>query len=256
MLIEKSEKFGAVCAALAKAQGEFGEIERNCEGQAGNRRFTYADFAAIRAAVIGPLTKNGLALFSGFAVELVDGGTVVKVQTELVHGDSGEWLRTPAVELDVAQGTDPKTIGGLPTYFRRYQARTLLGIADEEADGEGERIATARTAAPPAANGPANGARFRCQHGHPHTTAQGAKDCKDAAATPEDGAPPAPADRTLEPGHDPKSMGGDLTPAMICQRAIASKDWASFLRIIDQVKGAEGDRLRNAYNAARYPRKA
>jgi hypothetical protein len=243
-LIERSPTFALVAGALAKAQAAFTEIERNSVGQDGNRRFNYADFAAMRAATVGPLTTNGLALFSGFRTVRDGDRVLVQVQTELVH-ESGEYLRTPLLELALASEDGPKRIGAVSTYFRRYQARTLLGIADEEADGEGEPIESARSAPPPAAGEPRG--NFRCRHGHTHTSAQGAKECQDA---PAQDAGPGP----LEPGVDVPAMNEDHVKT--CREAIEKGDWPGFLGRIAKVESAAAVKdLRALYQAARYPKR-
>jgi hypothetical protein len=254
-LLERSEKIGALAVALAKAQAEFTEIERNCKGQSGNRTFFYADFAAIRAATNPALTKYGLALLSSFAVEILpvrDGGPElarVWVQTELIHGESEQYLRTPVVETFVPEA-DVKAQGGATSYFRRYQARTLLGVADEEADGEGERLENARSAPPPVAG--SQGGNFRCAAGQRHTSAQGAKECPGASAH-------GAGDGTLEPGKDPASMNGpvDESPTVKqLQDAVGKKDWKACVQILSKLSDGEMKRrLTETYNAARFGQK-
>ncbi len=257
-LIERSENFAAIAAALAKAQSEFLPVEKNCTAKISSKRtgqtftYDYADRAAIRDATIPALTKYGLALFHAIATEPPDndgepregeqrGLTRISVQTELVH-ESGEWFRTPLLEIDVDAG-EIKEVGIVATYFSRYQTEKLLGIAAEEGDAEGERKENFR-AAPPAAGA----GNFRCANGHRHTTAQGAKECKDA--TPAGG---------VEPGNDAAPMtGGSEEPAQpdhatIVRKAIATKDWQTALTTLTALPpGKLKEDLKTEYQAARH----
>ena len=132
-----SEAIGQLAAALANAQGEFENPERNRtvrvatkpkDGKpAGSYTFDYATFDAILAQTRPILAKHGLAVVQAVSTS----GRTVTVTTRLLHS-SGEWLEeSMSGEADSA---DLQAIGSATTYLKRYSYTGLLSIAAEEDD--------------------------------------------------------------------------------------------------------------------------
>lgn len=150
--LELSSTFAAVTTALAKAQADFPAIEKNCtayvKSDKGDFSFDYADLAAVLGAVTPALSKVGIALLQ----PVTNAGGEVRVQTWLIHGESGQWIRSKPLALPIQQKT-AKELGIAITYLRRYQVGALLGIAPEQDVDEGletERRDTRRAPPPPA----------------------------------------------------------------------------------------------------------
>lgn len=126
-MIEHSESVETLARALAKAQGEVENANKN----AINPHFKnhYADLAEIINTVRPVLNKHGLSVVQipGF------GDGVVTVDTMLLH-ESGEWLR--GTSGSPAQKQDPQGVGSAITYLRRYSLAALCGIAQEDDDGQ------------------------------------------------------------------------------------------------------------------------
>ena len=124
-------EYGALAAALAKAQAAFPPIARDKEvtvqtKAGGSYKFAYAPLDTILAAVRGPLADNGLAI-----VQTLDEGDLV---TMLLHAEGARIIgRTPLPEAEGIQA-----FGSAITYLRRYSITALLGIAAEE-DDDGNR---------------------------------------------------------------------------------------------------------------------
>lgn len=122
-------------AALAKAQGEFPEIAKNRAVEiqmksGGKFRFRYADLQAIIAATKPALSKHGLAV-----IQMIGDGPdkTTVLTTMLVHEGGGVVER--AKTLPTPQDNDPKTLGALLTYFRRYMYSAAVGVsADDDLD--------------------------------------------------------------------------------------------------------------------------
>ena len=122
--------------ALAAAQGEFPEIERNRtvkvvprSGGAGYS-FKYATFSAILTAVRKPLSKNGLAFTQVISHDSVGGFYVLT--TSLHHGNEYISSKVPLI----AEGGSNQQFGSALTYMKRYAFAAILGIAaDEDDDG-------------------------------------------------------------------------------------------------------------------------
>lgn len=126
-MLQTSEKFGAVAEALAKAQVE---IENATKDRA-NEHFKskYATLAAVLDASRPMLAKHGIALLQA-AGNGADGEVVV--ETRLIHS-SGEWL---ASVLSVRpMKADAQGIGSAITYLRRYALSALVGITQDDDDG-------------------------------------------------------------------------------------------------------------------------
>jgi hypothetical protein len=111
--------------ALAKAQGEFKPLEKDCINTHFQSR--YASLNACLAAVREALSSNKLAV-----VQIPGSKTgSVNVETFIFH-ESGQWISgvfwMPAEKL-TAHG-----FGSALTYCRRYALCSMLGLAAEEDD--------------------------------------------------------------------------------------------------------------------------
>lgn len=110
-------------AALAKAQGAFPTIARSVTVSAGTFSYNYAPLDAVVAAVRPILAENGLSV-----VQLLGPGP--SLRTELRHA-SGEAIGS---SFPFEAPADPKKLGSLLTYLRRYSLVAILGLATEEDD--------------------------------------------------------------------------------------------------------------------------
>jgi len=284
-LLERSEAFAAVATALAKAQATFTPIEKNRTARiqmkaGGSYTYEYADLAAIREAISPALSANGLALLQPFELSSRNGQTTLRLQTELIH-ESGEWFRTPVLEVGVDLG-DIKALGIAITYLRRYQVQALLGIApDTDVDaGEGETLPMEETRRAPGAYEQPGTGNFRCRFGSRHQTAATAKDCKghtgrkDEPEHPELEGPaldgpaltPTEADGLRRAGADLAAKQGSLpgpakqkpTPdalAELIAEAITKRDWRTVLETLPRLPAdARRKELEEKYQATRYPK--
>lgn len=126
--MEKSEQINDLAAALAKAQGEMKTADKNAKGNP-QYKSKYADLAEILKTIQEPLAKNGLSF-----VQLYNGvdGKGISVTTMLMH-ISGQYISNtgnyPVGRQDI-QG-----VGSAITYARRYSLTAMLGIAQEDDDG-------------------------------------------------------------------------------------------------------------------------
>lgn len=136
-------------AALAKAQAEFEPIEKNRAVEIRPRdkapySFRYADLQEILAKTRKALTANGLALF-----QLVEDGVLRCV---LAHQDGGSLASSLALPTSMREMHDPKALGALISYLRRYQVSAILGVAaDDDLDEDGTAAGEATTGAAPGA---------------------------------------------------------------------------------------------------------
>ena len=129
--MQKSESIIKLTAALIKAKQKFSPLLRNQENP-GFRRGTqvsrYADLAAVIEATETPLLENGLVL-TQFPH---NDGDRVGVQNLLIH-ESGEFLEHIFTVPIIKQ--DAQTSAAAITYVRRVSMKSILGISDEDDDG-------------------------------------------------------------------------------------------------------------------------
>jgi len=122
----QSNTIGKLAEALAKAQGEM----NNAKKDAANPFFksNYATLGAVIAAAKEPLSKNGLSVIQ----TMCTGAAGLEVVTTIAHL-SGEWIKS---RLPVnATKHDPQGIGSAITYARRYAYSAIVGITQEDDDG-------------------------------------------------------------------------------------------------------------------------
>lgn len=130
--------YGALAAALAKAQSSFPAIPRDKEvtvtmDKGGSYKFKYAPLDSILTATRPALSANGLAV-----AQLLDSdadGAPALVTMLLHSGGASLTARTP---IPFAEGAKVQAFGSAITYLRRYALQAMLGIAAEE-DDDGNR---------------------------------------------------------------------------------------------------------------------
>lgn len=112
--------------ALVKAQAE-------CQNVVMNRinphfKSRYADFAAVRDAVVPIFTKHGLAILQ---VPHHDGFNGFGLETRLVHESGEQMVWMYPLPQDVSK---PQAQGSAISYAKRYTMSSLAAIASEEDD--------------------------------------------------------------------------------------------------------------------------
>jgi hypothetical protein len=136
---QQSPSIAQLAAALALAQGEFEAAAKDRQAQVksdkGNYSYKYANFASIMDAVRAPLAKAKLAVTCRVKTD-ARGATAVAI---LMHA-SGEWMCGDPIFVGVGANT-PQATGSAIEYARKYAIRTLLNIATDEEDDDGQAAA-------------------------------------------------------------------------------------------------------------------
>lgn len=125
--MKSSEQIAKLASALAKAQGRFKAAAKDAVNP--HFRNRYADLASIWDAIREPLSINGLAVVQGAETSAKE----ALVTTTLLH-ESGEWIQS-TVTIPVVKG-DAQGVGSAITYGRRYGLTALVGITQDDDDGE------------------------------------------------------------------------------------------------------------------------
>lgn len=117
---------------LAAAQGEFTFAARDSVADLGTKggRRTYADLQSVLEAVRDGLAKNGLAVIQA----PMPNASGITLRTTLAH-KSGQWIASeltlPNDRMGGIQG-----MGSALTYARRYALAAMVGVAQDDDDGE------------------------------------------------------------------------------------------------------------------------
>ena len=133
---QSSERIGAIAAALAKAQAELTNPEKNLVATVRSpfpreeeRSFRYASLASGLDIVRKALSQQEIATIQTTRIEPQSGQ--VHLTTLLAHS-SGEWI---SADWPVCAANDteaPHRMGAALTYARRYALFALVGIAGED----------------------------------------------------------------------------------------------------------------------------
>jgi len=137
--MNKSESIAELAAALSKAQGQFDAVVKDSKNPF--FKSMYADLATCIDATRPHLSKNGLAI-----IQMLSGmQNGVTVTTMLTH-ESGQFISSDFTVYHTAKSDKPdkkdlpmnvQDAGGLATYARRYSYCAMLGLAQEDNDGNG-----------------------------------------------------------------------------------------------------------------------
>jgi hypothetical protein len=126
------EQITEMATALAKAQGEFGTVDKGATNPFFNSK--YADLASILKAVTPILSKNGLCLLT--PPKTIKGEGMVEVECILLHTSGGRIETNLSGKVDASSKNIMHAIGSAVTYLRRYSVQGLLNIAcDVDDDG-------------------------------------------------------------------------------------------------------------------------
>ena len=137
--MKTSDEIKDLAAALAKAQGEI----KNPAKQSTNPHFrsNYADLATGINAIKAALSANGIT----YTQATYMAGDLIMLETRLIHS-TGQWISSdyPIIRFPAKQ----QEIGSADTYARRYSLFSLVGIAGEDEDDDGNAAVTPVVTAP------------------------------------------------------------------------------------------------------------
>lgn len=137
--MQSSSEIHELAAALSLAQGELENAAKASVNPA--FRSKYADITACLDVVRPCLSKHGLALAQG--IEERDEAKIA-VTTRLLH-KSGQWLESTLV---IPLGKkDAQGVGAAATYGRRYGLAAMIGLGQEDDDGNTATGATPKKSA-------------------------------------------------------------------------------------------------------------
>jgi hypothetical protein len=150
---QSSERIGTIAAALARAQAELANPEKNLIAvirspfpREDDRTFRYASLASGLDIIRKTLSQQEIAIVQTTRIEQATGQ--IHLTTLLAHA-SGEWISSDWPVCTSKDVEAPHRMGAALTYARRYALFALVGIA-----GEDDLDAPDAIAGPPAAAEP------------------------------------------------------------------------------------------------------
>ena len=123
-----SKDIGKLAGALAKAQGMMGSVAKSKTNPFYKSK--YADISDCLDACLPALSKNGLAISQG---NRFCNTTGYYITTMLLH-ESGQWLKSE-IRIPLTNKKDAQEIGSACTYGRRYGLTAMVGLAQQDDDG-------------------------------------------------------------------------------------------------------------------------
>lgn len=125
----KSEQINELAAALAKAQGQIEGAKKSSSNPFFKSK--YADLAECWNTCRETLTANEISVIQ-MPEEINENGRL-NITTMLAHS-SGQYISS-TLTMTVTK-LDPQAIGSAITYGRRYALAAMVGLAQEDDDGE------------------------------------------------------------------------------------------------------------------------
>jgi ERF superfamily len=122
-----SEQINELSKALSKAQGELKHASKDSNNPYFKSK--YADLAEVWNACRQALSDNNLSIAQ--LLEIIDGKPALV--TVLSHS-SGQWMKSTAM-LPISK-PGAQEIGSCITYFRRYSLAAMVGVYQDDDDGE------------------------------------------------------------------------------------------------------------------------
>jgi ERF superfamily len=130
-----SESVAAIATALAKAQTELSNPEKEMVGTVYNnqsdspRSFRYASLSSGLDIVRKALGGQQIAITQTTDIDRAN--SMVNLTTVLLH-TSGEWISSDWPVCQLSEISAPRRMGAALTYARRYALFTMVGIAGED----------------------------------------------------------------------------------------------------------------------------
>lgn len=126
--MKKSESVTKIFPALVKAQSVIGSAQKNKVNP--HLKNKYADLASVWDAIAPALESNKLALLQ---TPNQSDDSKLHLETMIIH-ESGEWISEVLVMPMPKQ--DPQGYGSALSYARRYHASSMLGVVQDDDDGQ------------------------------------------------------------------------------------------------------------------------
>ena len=129
-----SQSIGQLALALSLAQGEMESASKNSNNPYFKSK--YADLSEVWRVIRGPLSKNNLSV-----IQSINGTYEKPIITTILAHQSGEYISSTLELSGEGAGKDgekkftAQTMGSAISYGRRYALSALVGVCQEDDDG-------------------------------------------------------------------------------------------------------------------------
>lgn len=124
----QSESIAKLMPALLKAQKAIASVKKDSKNP--HLKSNYASIEAVIDAIKLALNDNDIVFIQPLSMD----NDKVTVVTRLIH-ISGEWIESRVALPPMQNKNDPQGLGGAITYARRYSLCSILGLSQEDDDG-------------------------------------------------------------------------------------------------------------------------
>jgi len=132
----QSEQINELATALAKAQGQMQHAIKDSINP--HFKSKYADLASVIDAIRIPLSENGLSFVQPVRIE-----NGVNILDTILFHTSGQWIKSSvAVNVDGVNRNAIQAFGSTLSYLRRYSLSSLIGVSQDDDDGNSATQAT------------------------------------------------------------------------------------------------------------------
>jgi hypothetical protein len=130
--VRTSDAIDQLATALAKAQGAYLPAVKDSRND--HYKSKYLDLFGVWQSCRDALSKNGLCVIQAPSEKSASDGSTVTFACRIVH-TSGQWIES---ELTIRpMKSDAHGIGSAITYARRYLLASMVGVAPEDEDDDG-----------------------------------------------------------------------------------------------------------------------
>lgn len=127
--MDENKAFADYCAAISELDNPIRNQTVKVNSSKGTYTFDYADLASIMDGIRPVFKKYNLALVQPVSSD----GKTLTITTKIIHA-SGVVVEQSSMSDEAP--SEPKALGSLITYLRRYALTALVGIAaDDDDDG-------------------------------------------------------------------------------------------------------------------------
>lgn len=126
--MKKSETIKNIAGALNSLHAEMGKVRKDAENPFFNSK--YSTLEAVSDVSREPLINNKLVITQTVSVDV---GNTTVVETTLIHAETGEYISSSIPVIN--KKGDMQGMGSAITYARRYGLAAILGIVQEDDDG-------------------------------------------------------------------------------------------------------------------------
>jgi hypothetical protein len=129
--MKRSETIVEISKALYQLHKEIGKVQKDATNPFFKSK--YSTLESVMETAKAPLDANGL--FVTQTMDETEAGPIV--ETTVIHAETGEYITSSVPAIAKKGDNQMQALGSAITYARRYGLAAILGIVQEDDDGNG-----------------------------------------------------------------------------------------------------------------------